>query len=366
MIFLFAYCTPFGDDAINRETTIYEITPDFGKDSTLYVWLRNFRIREQPDLSSKVIDLLQFAEEVVYLGEVSDTKSQITLRGKTYNAPWIKIKTKDGNIGWVYSVGVKSDFIKIYTESGYPDDQISFTNLYEDLSPFIPNHTGNRLVAIEPVSDPASMTRAIYSKEFIVRIRHVGEKQRTGEEFFTFEWGEGPVYEVLQYNSVPYGGFVVEDRFLESRELIPISYILDDPNNSQTYKGLKSTIEEVRKWEIQDLWVMYRDDGEHYLATVLHEEYRGYVMLSIVLVTPKELIFHDHIREYREGEDLFRVDDMGEFDPLSIGVEFLFKTEDGYELIYYWDGAEGSNIYIVKQHEDRFFLGRIIYQPIYY
>jgi hypothetical protein len=89
-------------------------------------------------------------------------------------------------------------------------------------------------------------------------------------------------------------------------------------------------------------------------------------MLSIVLITPKELIFHDHIGEYREGEDLFRVDDMGEFDPLSIGVDFLFKTKDGYELIYYWDGAEGSNIYIVKQFKDRFILGRRIYQPIYY
>ncbi len=363
MMFVSAFFTCIGDD--NRGTTIHEITPHFQKDTTLYVWLNNFRIREQPDLSSKVIELLQFADEVDYLGEMSDTKYRITLRGKMYNAPWIKIKTKDGKIGWIYSVGVKDDFIEIYTESGYPEEEMSFAHLYENLAPFIPNHTGNRLVAIEPVADPAVITRAIYSKKFIVSIKHIGEKQKTGDEFFTFEWGEGPVYEVLENNSVPYGGFVVENRFLESRELIPVSLIIDDPNSSQSLKGLKSTIEKARKWKIQDLWVKYKDDGSHYLAVVLHEIYKGYVMLSIVLITPKELIFHDHIREYREGNDLFRVDDMGEFDPVSIGVDFLFKAKDGYELIYYWDGAEGSNIYIVKQYKDRFILGRRIYQPIY-
>jgi hypothetical protein len=196
------------------------------------------------------------------------------------------------------------------------------------------------------------MTKAIYSKKYIVNIKYIGEKQKTGTELFTFELGEGPVYEVLDNHTVPYSGFIVDDRFLEGRKFIPISYIMDNPTSSQTYKDLKSRIEKLRKWKIQDMWLQYKDDTSHNLLFVLHEVNKGYVMLSIVLATPEKLISHDHIREYREGDDLFRVDDMGEFDPMNIVVEFLFKTKDGYELVYNWDGAEGRNIYIVRQYKD--------------
>jgi len=89
-------------------------------------------------------------------------------------------------------------------------------------------------------------------------------------------------------------------------------------------------------------------------------------MLSIVLATPDEIICHNHITEYQEDGDLFRVDDMGEFDPVNISFDVLFKINHAYELIYHWDGAEGRNIYIVRQYQNRFILGRRIYQPVSY
>ena len=94
------YFTCIGDDNIDPSTMINEFTPQFNKNSTIYVWLDNFRVREKPDLSSKVIHHLQFADEVKYLGETSKIKSKITLRGVTYNAPWIKITTKGGKEFW--------------------------------------------------------------------------------------------------------------------------------------------------------------------------------------------------------------------------------------------------------------------------
>jgi hypothetical protein len=366
IIYLCLHVPAIGDDTINRRTSIKEFTPGFQNDATLYVWLHNLRIREEPELSSKIIGRLQFADEVEYLNEMSDMKSKAIIRGNTYNAPWIKVKTGDGMIGWVYGVGLKSDFIEIYAEPGYSEDQLNIAHFYENLSPFIPNEAGDTLVAIEPIPDPSVLTRALYGKEYVVHIKYVGEKQRTGDDLFTFEWGEGSVYEVLGSQTVSYDGLVVDDGFLEGREFIPLTYIIKNPSESQAYKELRSRIEQLRKWKINDLWIVYSDDDSKLLALVLHEEYKGYVMLSIVLATPKEVIFHDHIAEHREGEDLFRVDDMGEFDPSFIGVDFLFKVKDGYELVYYWDGAEGRNIYIVKQLHDRFILGRRIYQPVSY
>ena len=369
IILIFFVCLSFscfGDDNINGKNNITEFTPQFEKRSTLYVWLDNFRMREQPDLSSQVIDMLQFADEVEYLGKVSKTKSTVTIRGKTYEAPWIEIKTKDGKTGWVYSVGLKNEFIKIYTEPGFTEKEMEIAHLYENLSPYYPNDEGNKLVAIEPLPDPALMTKALYGKEYIKNIKYIGEKKKTGAELFTFEWGAGPVYEVLDNKTVSYDGFVVDDKFLENHSFVPMSYIMDDLTGSQAYKDIKSRIENSRKWKIQNMWMKYKDDSSHYLVYALHEPYKGYVMLSILLVTPEELISHDHIREYREGDDLFRVDDMGEFDPWNVVFDFLFKIKNGYELIYHWDGAEGRNIYIVRQFRDKFILGRRIYQPVSY
>ena len=359
-----------GDDNIDKENKINEFTPQFMKNSTLYVWLDNFRLREQPDLASKVIDHLHFANEVEYLGEISDIESKVTIRGQAYIAPWIKIKTQSGKIGWAYSVGFKTDFIEIYTESGYPEDQISFAHLYENLSPFIRNEEGDKLVATETVEDPGALKKAVYSKyhpEKVKDITHIGYKSRTGDEFFSFERAAGPLYKVLGNQKVEGNGFVVDERFINDRSLVPVTSTWKEyPSDSQQYKELISRIENIRKWPIDNMWIEYKDANSNLLAIALHKVYKGHVMLSIVFATPDEVIFHDHIREYTKGDDLFRVDDMGEFDPINLGFDFLFKSNDAYELVYHWDGAEGRNIYIVRQYKNRFILGRRIYQPVSY
>lgn len=368
LIYVCIYYPCFGDDIIDKEITINDFLPALEKNSTLYVWLNNLVVRENPGLSSKSIDYLQFADEVVYLNEMSNVKSRITVRGKIYNAPWIKIKTGDGKIGWIYSVGVKTDFVKMYREHGYPEDQINIAHLYENLSPFIPNDEGNKLVATESVVDPHLITKAIYNKWYhniVADIRHIGNKKRTGNALFSFESSEGPLYEVIGNQKVTFKGLVVDERFLKDREIIPLIYS-EIEKNSEAYNDVKSRIEQHRKWKIDNLWIKYAKDISNLLAIVLHEEYKGYVMLSIVLATHDKVIFHDHIAEYKEGEDLFRVDDMGEFDPMNIRLDFLFKTNNEYELVYNWDGAEGRNLYIVRQYKDRFILGKRIYQPISY
>jgi hypothetical protein len=357
-------CVPCIGDEIS------DISPIFESNSILYVWLNNLRVREGPDLSSKITDTLQFAEEVEYLNEISNIKSKTTIRGKTYNAPWVKIKLKSGKIGWIYSVGLMADFIKIYTESGYPEDQISFAHFYKNLSPFIRNDEGNKLVATEPLDDSDTITKAFYSSYYpdkVADIKYVGNKPRTGDEFFSFERGEGPLYEVLGNQVVEDDGFVVDVRFFEGRELVPITSAWRKfPNDSNQYKELKSRVEKLRKWEIDNMWIKYLDENSNFLAVVLHKVYKGYVMLSIIFATSEEVVFHDHITEYNEGDDLFRVDDMGEFESYNIGIDYLFKIINGYELVYHWDGAEGRNIYFVRQHKDRFILGRRIYQPVSY
>jgi hypothetical protein len=362
--------TCLGEDTVERAGKINEFRPQFEKKSTLYVWLDNFRIREEPDLSSEVIDLLQFADEVQYVGKMSKLNSRVTIRGQAYDAPWVKVRTKSGVVGWAYSVGFKNEFIEIYTQSGYPEEQTSFAHLYVNLSPFIRDEEGNRLVATEEIDDPDTLTRAVFSKyypEKVADVRRIGTKAGTGGDFFSYERAAGPLYEVTGSQKAEGNGLVVDNRFFNDRALVPISSTWGDfPGDSEQFKELKERIEESRKWPVEDMWIKYEDEQSNLLAIVLHKVYRGHVMLSIVFVTPDQVISHDHIREYTEGDDLFRVDDMGEFDSYNVSFDFLFKSRGAYEMVYHWDGAEGRNIYIVRQHGDRFFLGRRIYQPVSY
>jgi hypothetical protein len=72
------------------------------KGQTAYILVNNLRLRQNHDLKSKVIAMLKEGEEVIYLGEVSDNKEEIELRGEQKVAPFYRVKTDKGNIGWAY------------------------------------------------------------------------------------------------------------------------------------------------------------------------------------------------------------------------------------------------------------------------
>lgn len=75
-------------------------TPQKGQ--TAYILVNNLRLRQQHDLKSKVIAMLKEGEEVIYLGEVSDNEEEVELRGEKKSAPFYRVKTAKGNIGWAY------------------------------------------------------------------------------------------------------------------------------------------------------------------------------------------------------------------------------------------------------------------------
>lgn len=72
----------------------------------LYVVLDELNMRSEPKLNSRLVARLKLYDEVVYLNEITEFKQEINLGGVTYNEPWIKIKNKRGQVGWVYGAGV--------------------------------------------------------------------------------------------------------------------------------------------------------------------------------------------------------------------------------------------------------------------
>ena len=78
-----------------------------------YCWVDNLRVREVPNLDSKrqgakFVDVLDEGEKVFFLGEKSSETYQVELRGRSMNAPFYKVRTKKGKIGWIFAGALSS------------------------------------------------------------------------------------------------------------------------------------------------------------------------------------------------------------------------------------------------------------------
>lgn len=72
----------------------------------LYVTVDGMNMRSSPGLKTRIVERLQLYDEVEFLGEVTDTTQEINLGQITTDEPWVKVKTRKGNVGWVYGAGV--------------------------------------------------------------------------------------------------------------------------------------------------------------------------------------------------------------------------------------------------------------------
>lgn len=76
----------------------------------LYSTIDGLNVRKGPSVKFGVVDRLELFEEVFFLNEVTDSTEQINLGSVTPDEPWVKIRTRKGQEGWVYGAGV--DFYK--------------------------------------------------------------------------------------------------------------------------------------------------------------------------------------------------------------------------------------------------------------
>jgi hypothetical protein len=74
--------------------------------SRLYITINKLKLRKGPELDSEVVAQLGLFEEVYFLNEVTDFKTELNLGLETATEPWVKIRTKTGQEGWVFGAGV--------------------------------------------------------------------------------------------------------------------------------------------------------------------------------------------------------------------------------------------------------------------
>ncbi|WBM75313.1 hypothetical protein [Saprospira grandis] len=73
----------------------------------LRVEVQNLRLREHEQLEAKVLRHLPEGSELYFMGDISSDSVTVQLRGKKYYAPFYRVKTELGYLGWVHAAAVK-------------------------------------------------------------------------------------------------------------------------------------------------------------------------------------------------------------------------------------------------------------------
>ena len=80
--------------------------------SALFVVVDSLKMRKGPFLDSTVIQILRLEDVVYFMNETTDFTQKINLGNQLYDEPWIKIRSKQGKIGWSYGGGLNYYKIK--------------------------------------------------------------------------------------------------------------------------------------------------------------------------------------------------------------------------------------------------------------
>ena len=73
----------------------------------IFVWVDKLRLRKEPDTKSEILQELDEGEVLLFLNEKSNFTEKINLRGEIFDEPWLKVKTNENIIGWVYGGAIK-------------------------------------------------------------------------------------------------------------------------------------------------------------------------------------------------------------------------------------------------------------------
>ncbi len=96
------------------------------KEYVMVVESNELTVRAEPKTGSRITSVRKGAK-LQYLKERSKEYSKIYTRGKQYNKPWVKVRTEDGQIGWVFQGGVEFESTKDKTTIGALSERSSFS-----------------------------------------------------------------------------------------------------------------------------------------------------------------------------------------------------------------------------------------------
>jgi hypothetical protein len=110
--------TGSGDDNNTAVETPTNTVITNGATRKLYVIIDSLRVRQAPNLAGELVTYLKYGEEVIDLGERTVLEKLRISPDEVRTAPWIKVKNKDGQVGWAF--GAYLQFYPVATSTNVP------------------------------------------------------------------------------------------------------------------------------------------------------------------------------------------------------------------------------------------------------
>lgn len=93
-------------DGGDRATTTTTVVPNTAA-AKLYIIIDSLKMRSGPRLDSVVVDYLKYGEAVTDLGERTPLQKIRISVDEVRTAPWVKVKTSKGKVGWAFGAGLQ-------------------------------------------------------------------------------------------------------------------------------------------------------------------------------------------------------------------------------------------------------------------
>jgi len=328
----------------------------------MYAWVHKVRIRKAPGFKGAILGHLDERERVRFLGEKSSFRSSVTLRGRKFASPWLKIKTEDGQVGWVYGGALR------------PVEKVMENVLFA-----ISDGGGKNLLTLHTneggdfPAAPPSVNRAVCggSKVLVVKFK---KRQKGAPDFNgrinvrNFRKSPGLLYEVQGRASRGTECLVGPIDYFASRRALGFVAV----ENKRSSRQLVRRIEKTKKRRVVRSHVLIRTksaspgrvpsvgrsslpQGPASLHLVLFQRKGRNVMASLVYARGEGLAFRDFPAVIDKNGHAWRVDDSGMILREMFRVHAVLAGPRGTEIAVSWIGAEGAYLFLLRRDESIFY-----------
>jgi hypothetical protein len=189
--------------------------------------------------------------------------------------------------------------------------------------------------------------RAICPDSKILEVKFAAEQKQgphsTGRNSAdNFDQDQGDRFAVLNGHAPGDGSCLLTDRgYLDAREILSVS-----ERNKPCAPDVRARIPRLEKREVLTCHSVARfSKNVHFLAVEYRPEGENLLAAFIVLAGPDVYV---HALPAKRGNDAWRVDDDGEFQPSYITAMFAVRKSDGsLEVAVDWPGAEGDDLMLL-------------------
>lgn len=222
-----------------------------------------------------------------------------------------------------------------------------------------PNRTGELLLAPADLPQPSRMTKVVCPGGRVLRVRYLrqqnGRDGGSGRQISSeFENEAGAVFRVVGATVDEYATYLLAvDSLLVGASVEPLSRV---DSVSACSAADQERLGVLRGRPVVHCWPLARV-GVNLQVLLLEFERRGKdALASLLLLGPGIAAFEDYPAEYRgEGEDLWRVDDLGEMSPEGFKILFALRTAHTQVLGVSWASTESLSLSLLVSRDGRHF-----------